>query len=1062
MAVNNGELHNIPVSSIINLNKFECKIDKEWKEYLHLNSPSYGGVLSNLYEKKRKFNDTFVTIDDKNRVWTLKSNGETSDLKIDGKTVNTLSNKTLKNTVKEDILYSDEDVTISRNDECLGGEFYYKDFEKAFADSYIYNNRKYIFIWYYNITSSYLEVDVLCGNEKTYLGIFDKSNEYNDYFLEFKDYLGHALFICALSYVNNSSSFAHYTRVFKADENGILSEMEHSVSNITLRYSDVEVYNGRLLKTNYVDIRPTFEDMIVFNDSLFYIYGLSSDFLHERNLFANIEDYLSFSVDYNSIILEGNYIIGSPLTTVKKPFFYYENTNKFSDSLGTGKYILFAVDYKSETDSYGYCLFEKESYYNFVINKGVFKLDCTDKLRPYLQFINNNSFKEVSSKENNIYLSNDKYRNDYGNIDINELSKYFNELLSTSSECVTTSWEFCIAKAINDSSLPSPFTNLRTLFTTTCKVPKIYEEDGTFKYLEEERTSYVQPRIINIVTDEKFAGNEGFMLCSSDNDIKIYYNNGYISGIGYKNSIYTRNVKRVLSILPNKVTYLDNDDIYNEIEIVTVEKLDFDIIGNFIKIDTSSDVNTVDITNETKWFNSSLDWNNRLNFLCSEDDIKYSFTIPKLQNSALETSMYLNVIFDYIVAEDGYVASAINEQFQRNFDNWSSTIYPAIAVKGNEDVLKSICEFSPFYNDRGNYYKHRINIYSNIVTPQGILYYTSLPGKDKELEGLVYPVESNVLYNIPIFLDVENSYYLNTFVKIGNNNYILLYNGTTLKPVLSYNLGTQTTLKGIFCIQGGNYGFTDEYIVPISYNSGTISQDTPICNIKGMKYISSTPYMAFFYSKMNRSIYTFTGDNTLKLMYEANRITDIKLAFYNTATQTIICLTNDGVIFIHIDGTMFRIEEVDYDEIIQGKDIISFVDYSGTIRDISLVKGLDVGYKKVPIELETEYFGAGDFTTSVNDCVYIRLSTDEDYEDLIGDVEVSSNCLTQISRYSESKKFHIEKNDWDKNTKTILLRYQPKYQEGIGFSIKVKSDFPISAIYINSTPITVTNSKNNI
>ena len=51
---------------------------------------------------------------------------------------------------------------------------------------------------------------------------------------------------------------------------------------------------------------------------------------------------------------------------------------------------------------------------------------------------------------------------------------------------------------------------------------------------------------------------------------------------------------------------------------------------------------------------------------------------------------------------------------------------------------------------------------------------------------------------------------------------------------------------------------------------------------------------------------------------------------------------------------------------------------------------------------------------------------------------------------------------WDKETNTILLRYQPKYQEGIGFRIGLKSDFPISAIYINSTPVAITNSKNNV
>ena len=88
-------------------------------------------------------------------------------------------------------------------------------------------------------------------------------------------------------------------------------------------------------------------------------------------------------------------------------------------------------------------------------------------------------------------------------------------------------------------------------------------------------------------------------------------------------------------------------------------------------------------------------------------------------------------------------------------------------------------------------------------------------------------------------------------------------------------------------------------------------------------------------------------------------------------------------------------------------------------------------------------------TVTVNDCLYMRLFSEEHEE---GDLEISATTISNLGKVTEKTTFKIKKSDWDKETHTIYLRYQPKEQRGLGISFKMNSPFKIASLAVGSQP----------
>lgn len=63
---------------------------------------------------------------------------------------------------------------------------------------------------------------------------------------------------------------------------------------------------------------------------------------------------------------------------------------------------------------------------------------------------------------------------------------------------------------------------------------------------------------------------------------------------------------------------------------------------------------------------------------------------------------------------------------------------------------------------------------------------------------------------------------------------------------------------------------------------------------------------------------------------------------------------------------------------------------------------------------------------------------------------------------TNKKEFVITPDKWDKESKTVFIRYQPENQAATGFSVHITSPFAIATMQISATPETVQNSKYNM
>ena len=117
-------------------------------------------------------------------------------------------------------------------------------------------------------------------------------------------------------------------------------------------------------------------------------------------------------------------------------------------------------------------------------------------------------------------------------------------------------------------------------------------------------------------------------------------------------------------------------------------------------------------------------------------------------------------------------------------------------------------------------------------------------------------------------------------------------------------------------------------------------------------------------------------------------------------------------------------------------------------------------FKKIPIKLETQLYGVGNNIKSVVDCIYLRLFNDNIVEQ--GTLKFSVKTLTDKGESTEEKSFIINASDWDKESNTFYIRYQPKNQECLGMSVNIVSDFAIADFDIGySTDGTIQVSKYN-
>ena len=484
-------------------------------------------------------------------------------------------------------------------------------------------------------------------------------------------------------------------------------------------------------------------------------------------------------------------------------------------------------------------------------------------------------------------------------------------------------------------------------------------------------------------------------------------------------------------------------------------KKTFQILNDrYILLNTSVYYNCFDIIDK-KWYHFASDYNDRCIFTFEN----YSTETPE------SLAEYLSG------CENWYFATAQGANYEALNRPFISTLFPPYASavpRDNFRMAQTIVQacYTPDEEDIDLYRGRQVDvgnvpdyIYSQTGLKGGKSYITSDVSTSYQNQKLV---DTNYAFSftlIPSIFAKFISGFINQGIIIDNNHSYLQTFANTTKPVFAINFVSQ--LEGVesaFIIQGQYFVIINGSIY--KYDSVT-SAISAVINIGDMILLGYTPYQALFFSRTNRTVYTFVGDNTLSLLVQADEIEQIYSSVYNPNTCSIYVLASSGI-YIFGSDQLLRLDITGYTKgyplglgaaFVSDTDTV-FISYTRDNKPAWVKSDM----KRIPIELETKFYGEGNNIKSVNDCVYIRLY---DENKCAGKVVLKCQTLNEGTWVSEEKTFDINSEMWDKVHKTLFLRYQPKYQEGAGFSVSIKSPFCIASLDISETPQAVQNSKNN-
>lgn len=504
------------------------------------------------------------------------------------------------------------------------------------------------------------------------------------------------------------------------------------------------------------------------------------------------------------------------------------------------------------------------------------------------------------------------------------------------------------------------------------------------------------------------------------NGFSVLYYNFEQYAISYNNSVAVSNISRVLMTNSNGIYYEDSEGKTKYLSVKNDGRLHWQPIlkDRYLCFNTTSYNNTIDLSTG-KLFPRSDDYNDRANIVTNDDGSVY------------------------------YVGTGWNEQAETTHDVYFASIFSPQAQKG-----KTVSTVEAYIT--GDTADHNINIYAAEIAGSSAIYNKSWDltsgtvFTDYSLSGKSFP-QGEVLYNTATTAEFIDAYLNYALVNEGGYSFLTQIDQYQ-NMIFGYNILTYIQLSNLFVIQGTIYGINNQYISSISIENSSISGSSVVCNKQDMEFIGATPQAALFYSPMDKSIYMFTGDQNIQKAYDCNIINEIYSFYNNPATGFILLSTDAGILGIYND----QIFSLDSDF----KGYIYYTDSAYVIGSTEYSLYKKDGFIKVPIVLETKFYGAGNETKSVNDCVYLRIYNENDEAN--GRIKIWCETLNEKTAKSDEKIFQITKDMFDNETKSMFVRYQPKFQEATGFKVHIESDFSICSMSISHRAETVQNAKFNL
>ena len=501
----------------------------------------------------------------------------------------------------------------------------------------------------------------------------------------------------------------------------------------------------------------------------------------------------------------------------------------------------------------------------------------------------------------------------------------------------------------------------------------------------------------------------------------LYYRK-FISGISYNNSVVTYDVDKILGGDSNSIIYADPSGSKWKLTVYHNATAQYTVDDDYIYFNTTSYENTYSFK-EDKIFCRSDDYNDR-------------------------------VLLTGPTGNNGLYVSAYKSNAQVMNYSGFATIYPEVENQLGSTYKKLELEdldthpieiFSPNTAGGVAYYKHSITF----VDGTADVYDTF---QESSLDGTMYPIstDGNTLYNTPVLMNISDTYINEKIGSIGNYSYILA-KSQRQENICGYYEYTLSEISKIFITQGSFYGITDRYIFDLSVVNSQLQINRVVANKLDLVFLGAFPNTALFYSKLDKSIYAFTGDAILTKLKEAYRINEIYSTYCDPSRLTMLIATDIGTLVFYQNQTFL----LDY---VHTKDEIYYDDNTYIIGDTFLSLSYKPDYDIAPITLQTEFYGLGSSVKSVNDCVYIRLAKNGIGK---GYLKITSYCLNDKTVESKTKTIDIMDSMFDKVTDSFLVRYQPQNQSASGFSVKLETTNPIISLSIGHTAEAVQNARIN-
>lgn len=322
-----------------------------------------------------------------------------------------------------------------------------------------------------------------------------------------------------------------------------------------------------------------------------------------------------------------------------------------------------------------------------------------------------------------------------------------------------------------------------------------------------------------------------------------------------------------------------------------------------------------------------------------------------------------------------------------------------------------------------------------------------------------YPISQNgdIRYNPNLFSQFIKSYNNSDMVLSDGVAYRLQYFNNVTPVMAFYMLDGVEGLDNAFVLQTIYYGVSPTRLYEMVYNNG--ASVNAVADITNLEYLGALPSQALFWSAQNRAIYTFRGNCILTLTQYANDLEGIYGKWYNPATQELFLDTNIGLLVFSDLGT-YCIEwdtpttQRSVEDMFFFKDrfLINFLNDTSYTYYYSY-NNLE-GYESNKVIFLTKYYGNGLVPITVNN-IYIRLYN-QGVANAKGSIKFKGYTITDIGTSTDEKTIEIGGVDdptanppevageaWDATTDTMLVKYTPQYNRGLGFALSVESTFPI-------------------